>query len=65
MSRKKKWNGTDQPYTRRDMEKVRRALENQEKEEEEILQVEERTRKVNREIRIAAVFFSLRRARLI
>ena len=59
MSRKKKWNGTDQPYTRRDMEKVRRALENQEKEEEEILQVEERTRKVNREIRIAAVFFSL------
>ncbi|MCI8551122.1 MAG: penicillin-binding protein 2 [Lachnospiraceae bacterium] len=41
------------------MKRVQRALENQEKEQEEILQVEERTRKVNREIRMASVFFSL------
>lgn len=59
MSRKKSWNEGDRPYTRKDMKRVRRALENQEKEEEEILQVEERTRTVNREIRLAAVFFTL------
>lgn len=59
MNRKKNWNGDDRPYTRKDMERVKRALENQEKEEEEILRVEERTRKVNREIRIAGAFFVL------
>ena len=52
-------NEGDRPYTRKDMKRVQRALENQEKEQEEILQVEERTRKVNREIRMASVFFSL------
>ncbi|MCD2491147.1 penicillin-binding protein 2 [Lacrimispora sp. NSJ-141] len=41
------------------MEKVQKALESQVKEEEEILQVEERTRKVNREIRLAGVLFVL------
>ncbi|MCI8464627.1 MAG: penicillin-binding protein 2 [Lachnospiraceae bacterium] len=38
---------------------MQRVLENQEKEQEEILQVEERTRTVNREIRLATVFFTL------
>jgi len=53
LSRKKSLNGGDRPYTQKDMKRVQRALENQEKEEEEILQVEERTRTVNREIRLA------------
>ena len=59
MSRKKSWNDGDRPYTRKDMKRVQRALENQEKEQEEILHVEERTRTVNREIRLAAVFFTM------
>ena len=59
LKKKENRSGGDRPFTRKDMEKVRKALQTQKKEEKEILHVEERTRKVNREIRLASVLFVL------